>query len=113
VVAHAFNPSTWEGRGRWISELETSLVYRVSSRTARDIQRNPVSKIKKKKKKTKKHKTIKQGMVAHTYNPNIQEAEPGRMLAQVQPGPGRQSKQLQVRSCVAMDRICGSQHFVV
>jgi hypothetical protein len=32
------------GRGRWISELKASLVYRVSSRTARAIQRNPVSK---------------------------------------------------------------------
>jgi hypothetical protein len=31
------------GRGRWISEFEASLVYRVSSRTARDTQRNPVS----------------------------------------------------------------------
>jgi hypothetical protein len=31
------------GRGRWISEFEASLVYRVSSRTARAIQRNPVS----------------------------------------------------------------------
>ena len=27
----------------WISEFEASLVYRVSSRTARAIQRNPVS----------------------------------------------------------------------
>jgi hypothetical protein len=36
------------GRGRWISEFEASLVYKVRSRTARDIQRNPV-KIKKKK----------------------------------------------------------------
>jgi hypothetical protein len=35
------------GRGRWISEFEASLVYRVSSRTARAIQRNPVSKKKK------------------------------------------------------------------
>jgi hypothetical protein len=33
-----------EGRGRWISESEASLVYKVSSRTARAIQRNPVSK---------------------------------------------------------------------
>ena len=33
-----------EGRGKWISELETNLVYRVSSRTARATQRNPVSK---------------------------------------------------------------------
>jgi hypothetical protein len=38
------------GRGRWISEFEASLVYKVSSRTARAIQRNPVSKTKKKKK---------------------------------------------------------------
>jgi hypothetical protein len=33
-----------QGRGRWISEFEASLVYKVSSRTARAIQRNPVSK---------------------------------------------------------------------
>jgi hypothetical protein len=32
------------GRDRQISEFEASLVYRVSSRTARAIQRNPVSK---------------------------------------------------------------------
>jgi hypothetical protein len=30
------------GRGRWISEFEASLVYKVSSRTARATQRNPV-----------------------------------------------------------------------
>ena len=34
-----------------ICEFEASLVYRVSSRTARAIQINPVSKKKKKKKK--------------------------------------------------------------
>jgi hypothetical protein len=39
------------GRGRWISEFEASLVYKVSSKTARAIQRNPVSGKKKKKKK--------------------------------------------------------------
>jgi hypothetical protein len=33
-----------EGRGRQISEFEASLVYKVSSRTARVMQRNPVSK---------------------------------------------------------------------
>jgi hypothetical protein len=44
-MAHAFNPS----RGRWISEFEASLVYKVSSRTARATQRNPVSKNQKKK----------------------------------------------------------------
>jgi hypothetical protein len=32
------------GRGRQISEFKDSLVYRVSSRTARATQRNPVSK---------------------------------------------------------------------
>jgi hypothetical protein len=32
------------GRGRWISEFEASLVFRVSSRTARATQRNPVLK---------------------------------------------------------------------
>jgi hypothetical protein len=32
------------GRGRRISEFEASLVYKVSSRTARAIQKNPVSK---------------------------------------------------------------------
>jgi hypothetical protein len=42
MVAHAFNPS--RGRGRRTSEFKASLVYRVSSRTARAIQRNPVSK---------------------------------------------------------------------
>jgi hypothetical protein len=31
------------GRGRQISEFKASLVYTVSSRTARAIQRNPVS----------------------------------------------------------------------
>jgi hypothetical protein len=40
MVVHAFDPS----RGRQISEFEASLVYRVSSRTARATQRNPVSK---------------------------------------------------------------------
>jgi hypothetical protein len=43
VVVHAFDPSSWEA--------EASLVYKVSSRTARATQRNPVSKNQKKKKK--------------------------------------------------------------
>jgi hypothetical protein len=49
------------GRGRRISEFEASLVYKVSSRTARAIQRNPVSekkqKTKNKKQNTKPNKT--------------------------------------------------------
>ena len=47
------------GRGRQISEFESSLVYRVSSRTDRATQRNPVSKNQKKKKKRKKKKKKK------------------------------------------------------
>jgi hypothetical protein len=46
------------GRGRRISELEASLVYRVSSRTARAIQKNPDSKKKKKKGKEGKEREI-------------------------------------------------------
>jgi hypothetical protein len=41
------------GRGRWISEFKANLVYKVSSRTARATQRNPVSKNKNKNKQTK------------------------------------------------------------
>jgi hypothetical protein len=44
VVEHAFNPST--------RELEASLVYKVSSRTARAIQRNPAWENKTKQNKT-------------------------------------------------------------
>jgi hypothetical protein len=48
------------GRGRRISEFEANLVYKVSSRTARTVQRNPVSKKpKKKKKKQNKNKKTK------------------------------------------------------
>jgi hypothetical protein len=54
VVARVFNPSTWGGKGRQISEFKASLVYKVSSRTAGDIQRNPVSKKQKQNKKQKK-----------------------------------------------------------
>ena len=43
------------GRGRQISEFKASLVYRVSSRTARAIQINPVSKNKNKNKTKKKN----------------------------------------------------------
>jgi hypothetical protein len=48
------------GRGRRISKFKASLVYRVSSRTARAIQRNPVlEKKKEKKRKEKKRKEKK------------------------------------------------------
>jgi hypothetical protein len=48
------------GRGRWISEFEASLVYRLSSRTARATQRNPVSKTKQNKTKQKQTKNQNQ-----------------------------------------------------
>ena len=57
MVVHAFNPSSQEGRSRQISEFEASLVYKVSFRTARATQRNPVSKKRKEKQKQNKQKT--------------------------------------------------------
>jgi hypothetical protein len=47
------------GRGRQISEFKASLFYRVTSRIARAVQRNPVSKNKNKKQKNKKQKKKK------------------------------------------------------
>jgi hypothetical protein len=49
---------TLGGRGRQISEFKSSLVYRVSSRTVRVTQRNPVLKKQKQKQKQKQKKTI-------------------------------------------------------
>jgi hypothetical protein len=58
VVTHAFNPSTREAEADGFLSSEASLVYKVSSRTARAIQRNPVSKNQNKKQnKTKQNKT--------------------------------------------------------
>jgi hypothetical protein len=45
-------------RGRRISEFEASLVYKVSARTARATQRNPVSKKTTNKQTNKKQKNI-------------------------------------------------------
>ena len=47
------------GRGRQISEFKANLGYRVSPRTAKATQRNPVSKKKKQKKKKRKRKKKK------------------------------------------------------
>jgi hypothetical protein len=44
------------GRGRWISEFEASLVYKVSSRTGRATQRNQFLSQKTNKKQTNKNK---------------------------------------------------------
>jgi hypothetical protein len=52
------------GRGRQISEFKASLVYRVSSSTARAIEKNPVSKnqTKAKQTKTKQNKKEKENI---------------------------------------------------
>jgi hypothetical protein len=55
VVAHVFNPSTQEAEAGGFLSSEASLVYKVSSRTARAIQRKAVSK----QNKTKQNKTNK------------------------------------------------------
>jgi hypothetical protein len=55
------------GRGRRISEFEASLVYKVSSRTARATQRNPVSKNKTKQNKTKQTKKKEQQRLIFSY----------------------------------------------
>jgi hypothetical protein len=56
VGLHAFNPRTWEAEAGRISEFKASLVYRVSSRTARATHRNPVWKTKQNKTKQKETK---------------------------------------------------------
>jgi hypothetical protein len=55
----------------------------VSSRTARAIQRNPVSKNKKQKTTTtkKKYGRKKPVVVAHAFNPSTREAEAGGFLS--------------------------------
>ena len=62
MVAHTFNPSIQEAETRGSLEFEVSLVYRVSSRTARTAQRNHVSKDQKQN-KTQKPQNKKMGSV--------------------------------------------------
>jgi hypothetical protein len=59
------------GRDRRISEFEASLFYKVSSRTARATQRNPVSKQNKtkQKQKTKEEGGGGRGAAAATLEP--------------------------------------------
>jgi hypothetical protein len=76
-----------------MSEFEASLVYRVSSRTARAIQRNPVLKNQKNKKRKKKKRedsffyTSKQGISTYPIIPlynssGLPGPEPGNPLSQ-------------------------------
>jgi hypothetical protein len=62
----------WWDRGRWISEFEASLVYKLSSRTARAIERNPVLKNKNKNKKKKKKKRKKEKKKEKRRKGNLQ-----------------------------------------
>jgi hypothetical protein len=48
------NPSTWEAEAGRFPEFKASLVYRVSFRTARATQRNPIWKTKTKTKKPRR-----------------------------------------------------------
>ena len=59
MVARTFNPSIPEAKA--LSEFEASLVYRVSSRTTRATQKNPVSK---KKQRNKQKPGRKAGQMA-------------------------------------------------
>jgi hypothetical protein len=56
------------GRGRLISEFEVSLVHRMSSRTARATQRNPVSKNKTKRNKQQQQKNPKYYIELDIFN---------------------------------------------
>jgi hypothetical protein len=58
VVVQAFKSQHSGGIGRQKSEFESSLVYKVSSRTARAIQRNRFENQKRKKKKKKKKNNL-------------------------------------------------------
>jgi hypothetical protein len=58
------------GRGRWISEFEASLVYKVSSRTARATEKPCLEKTTTtttKKKKTKKQKEEEEATVTQDF----------------------------------------------
>jgi hypothetical protein len=80
------------GRGRWISEFEASMVYKVSSRTTRAIQRNPVSKNQNKKQnKTKK----KKNQTNKKQNKTKQNKNRGE-------NPFKAKETLQVRQCLPL-----------
>jgi hypothetical protein len=70
-------PGVLGGRGRQISEFKVRLVYRMSSRTARAIQRNPVSKkTKTKQNKNKQKKNQKNKKTQNKQKKKIREITP-------------------------------------
>jgi hypothetical protein len=71
------------GRDRQISESKASLVYKVSSRTARAIQRNPVSEnqtkqTNKQTNKTNKINKVAMNLVEHVFLLPVGTQEEGR-----------------------------------
>ena len=72
------------GRGRRIFEFEASLVYRVSPRTARATQRNPVWKKKKKKFNSEQGTYMSSGKKKHH--------DQGNSFQRVSPFPSWQEK---------------------
>jgi hypothetical protein len=79
------------GRGRGISEFEASLVYKVSSRTARATQRNPVLEKTKQKQKLKKTKNKKQNkktpytLMHHKLRPKYESSRTANTLQHALP----------------------------
>jgi hypothetical protein len=78
------------GRGRRISEFEASLVYEVSSRTAKATQRNPVSKNKNKNKTKQNKQKTKQNKKTQTKpNQNKKNSKLGCLDGHEQGREGR------------------------
>jgi hypothetical protein len=65
MVAHAFDPSTLEAEAGGFLSLRSAWSTKVSSRTARAIQKNPVPKKKEKKKKKERKKERKKQTNKH------------------------------------------------
>jgi hypothetical protein len=86
------------GRGRWISEFEASLVYKVSSRTARATQRNPFSK--KTKNQTKPNQTKQTNKQNHSI-----EAQEVRKRYKPQEVPGTSKVHRPLPNAVLVDAI--------
>ena len=62
------------GRGREISEFEANLVYRVSSRTVRATQRNPVLKNQKKNVNIDQDDAGQGGTYGHPLSNSLEES---------------------------------------
>jgi hypothetical protein len=90
------------GRGRRISEFEDSLVYKLSSRTARAIQRNPISKNKIKQNKTKQ----KQKQKPKNPKPKPKNQKPKKPLSRA----GKMAQWLGTLGDLPEDQKFNSQH---